>query len=242
MRLLIVDGGNIVMRCAFGGENAPEDAASSAVGNIIKAIRFSQASHLIVAVDGGGETWRHKLCKDYKSTRTTDTAPYMAALVEECNREQWLSMFIPQWEADDIVATLAKRARGVLAEVIIYSSDSDMHPLADRGTTILKPLSGGEFKWIEPWLSPQQLVDIKAMTGESGDNIAGVDGIGPKRASELIQKYSTLDAVLVAGENNACKQSAKVFDQKEAVIRARMLITLNTSAPIPPIRPSLCAL
>ena len=244
MRLLIVDGGNVVMRCAYGGETAPAPAAQSAMSFISRAARFAQATHLAVAIDGQGETWRHRLSPAYKGTRTTDTQPWMDALAAACDAAQWMGLQLSGWEADDLVATLAVRQRGA---VTVYSGDSDLLPLMNDRVEILRPAPSGGF---EVWdaaavearygVAPGRLVELKALTGESGDNIAGVPQIGPKRAVQLLTLYGRLDAIIAAGENQACRQSIKVAAAQAAARLAHQLITLHTAAPLPAIAPSLC--
>jgi DNA polymerase-1 len=83
--------------------------------------------------------------------------------------------------------------------------------------------------------------DYKAMVGDRGDNVPGVDGIGKKRAAELLDRYGTLEEIIAAGSGSACKHSRRVFDSAEAARLSRQLVQLRTDVPIPPIPPASCA-
>lgn len=251
MNLLIVDGSNLVMRSALGGELPPHVAVGTATGLVERAARQAGATHLVVALDSpaGVPSWRKERYPDYKANRTTDTTPWLQAVYAHwVERKRWWVEECSRFEADDIIATLARRIVG-RCTVTVLSGDSDLLPLTAEGIQILKPVNGGRFEFVTAAqvctkytiAAPDLLVDLKSMTGESGDNVPGVDGIGPVRAHQLLAAYGRLDGVIAAGVAGKCKHSIRVAAAADTVHLARELVTLNTDAPVLPIKPSTCA-
>jgi DNA polymerase I len=247
-KLLLVDGSNIVMRAAFGGDIEPERSVVIATGLIHRAIRQSEASHLIVAMDADAPSWRKLEFPEYKADRTLDTSPWLHAAHESWLRLGWYIEECGGFEADDVIATIADRASKV-SEVVAVSNDSDILALADIGIKILRPENGGTFKLFHAMdvctkyklRFAGQLTDYKAMTGESSDNVPGVPGIGPKRASDLLRAHDNLTEIISWGATQgACKYSKQVYECREAALLALRLVTLRKDAPISPIKPANC--
>lgn len=249
MKLLLVDGANVVMRCAYGGDNAPDVAVPSAVNMIRRAIVHAGCSHLVVALDyPAAPSWRRLEYDGYKASRTRDTAPWITALGAACLDIGWHVELAAGFEADDVIATLATRSFG-RANVSILSSDSDLLPLTQlAGVVVVKPKTDGfdvvtaadvSAKYSIP--APKLLTDWKAMVGESGDDIPGVPGIGEKKASALIKRYGDLRQIIFAGKLGDCETSAKVATHEHAAMLALKLVTLRHDAPVPPIKPSTCS-
>lgn len=247
MNLLLIDGSNIVMRCAFGGDVAPEPAAKVATGMVIRAGRELGASHLVLALDCPGvPSWRKKLFADYKANRTVDTFPWLKAAAEMWLRLGWWVEAVDGYEADDLLATIATRAAN-RASVMVLSGDSDVLPLMAPAIRIIKPENGGKFCELTPatvrekyGVAAGQLPELKAMTGETGDNVPGVEGIGPVRALALLNAHETLEGVIAAGGRDVCKFSRRVADQAETARLCLKLVTLVKDAPVVPIVPSGC--
>jgi DNA polymerase-1 len=224
MKLLLVDGSNITMRAAFGGDIEPERATQIATGIIERLIRQTQATHMVVAMDSSAPSWRKALFPDYKAHRN-DTTPWIARSFEEWTLRGWYVDECAGYEADDIIATLAKRADG--RDVIVVSNDSDLLALAGMAK-ILRPQNGGVFEeftvdhvkakfGIE---SPSQLPDYKALVGEPGDNIPGVRGIGPKKAARLLCDWGSLESIITVGSSPTCDdKEAKLVAEQQATAR-----------------------
>jgi DNA polymerase-1 len=249
-KLLLVDGSNIVMRAAFGGDIEPERAVQIATGLVERAIRQSEASHMIVAMDANLPSWRKVEFPEYKSDRTLDTSPWLHAAHESWLRMGWYIEECGGFEADDVIATVADRASRI-SEVVAVSNDSDILALADIGVKILRPENGGTFcLWHAMDVCKKynlrfagQLTDFKAMCGEKGDCVPGVPGIGPVRASALLRAHESLDEIISWGAGkSACKYSRQVYECREVALRAQRLVTLRKDAPIVPIKPTNCLL
>jgi len=251
-RILIVDGSNVVMRCALGGELSSAQAVPTASNMIERATRECEATHLVIALDCPGEpTWRKALYPDYKANRTLDTSTWIIAAATEWHRQGWWVEDVVGYEADDIIATIGLRAiTRPDTEVFVLSGDSDVLPLTAQGIRVIKPVSGGQFTTLASdqvcskngITTPTALVELKAMTGESGDNVPGVTGIGDVRALALLTAHGDLEGVIAAGLRNVCKYSTMVAAAANLARLSRRLVTLATDAPIVKISPAGCAL
>lgn len=245
--VLVVDGTNVVMRCAFGGAVPAPEAVDSAARLIGRATATVHATHLIVAFDAAAPSWRKAIEPTYKAHRTTETHAFTTAALMAFVRMGWMCVQQDGFEADDLIATIAARSHGRL---VICSSDSDLLACVNERVSVLRPQSGGKF---ETWgaaevrdkygIDPEQLADFKALVGEPGDNIVGVRGIGPKRAAILLQTHASLANLLGCFVPDSSNDAARVRNEgRDIVMRARALTGLRTDAPVPPISPSVCRL
>jgi DNA polymerase-1 len=253
-RLLIVDGSNIVMRAAFGGDIAPDRSIPIASGIIERATREWEATHLVIALDGAksGPSWRKELFAEYKANRERDTSAWLQAAFGAWVKQGWWVEECAGYEADDVIATVATRAlaSGIFAAVMILSGDSDVLPLIEKGTQIIKPLDGGKFRQVleddvlkRYGVSSALLPQLKALMGEPGDNVPGVDGIGPVRGTKLLRDHQSVEGVIAHGSGPLRnKYSAMVAAQADVARRALKLVTLAIDAPVIRIQPSGCAL
>ena len=246
-RFLIVDGTNIALFASFGGDIPPERSTRSAVNAIRHAARQAGATHLLVALDGEQATFRKKIAADYKAGRTTRTQPYVHALRAACESHGWLALTEEGFEADDTVATLAARLTAHEIPVVIFTGDSDALALVNELVTVFRPV---KIRECTVWdrtavfgkygVHPHQLADYKALTGESGDNIAGVPGIGRRKAVQLLAEYGSLSAMFDVIPRLRNPDLEKVKQHRELALRALSLITLRLDVPIGELRTSAC--
>jgi len=244
--LLLVDGTNIVMRCAFGGEVPAADAVDTAARMIGRATVHAQATHLIVTFDSP-RSWRKELAPEYKAHRTTETENYSLNAALVFVQMGWCCVALDTFEADDLIATIASRTTG---DVVILSGDSDLLALVRDHVRVMRPASGGKFEWFTTasvrekyGVDPAQLADFKALVGEPGDNITGVRGIGPKKAAQLLATHGSLARLLAAEIPDNSNEAARVRNEgRDAALLAQQLATLRTDAPLPPILRGLCRL
>lgn len=250
MNLLLIDGSNIVLRCALGGDIPPDPAVATASAMIERVARDLQATHLVLALDVPGvPSWRKQEYPAYKAHRTRDTTPWLFAAHLAWTRRGWWVEAVNGFEADDILATLVQRCNARPSVTVwVVSGDSDLLPLLGEAH-LLKPVKGGRFEAMDTaavlrkyGVLPGQLPDLKALTGESGDNIPGVEGIGPVRARQLLEVHGTLDRVIAAGQSGTCKYAVRVAEHAGVARLARRLVTLHREVPIVPIQPKACAL
>jgi DNA polymerase I len=247
MKLLLVDGSNLVMRAAFGGDIPPAQAVPIASGLISRAGLQIEATHMVIALDANAPSWRKLAFPEYKAHRTVDTSPWLQAAREYWSRLGWRVVDLPGFEADDIIATIGRRSV-CGCSIAILSNDSDLLPMTDIGIHVWKPTNGGQFSEVTAWdvcekyalRSPAQLPHMKALTGEKGDNIPGVPGIGPVRAAQLLRDYGNLEKIIDAGAEQKCRHSTTVFKSSDVARRALRLVSLSCDAPVAPITPNSC--
>lgn len=236
------------MRCAFGGDFPPSKSTPIAAGMIDRAATQLGASHLMIALDYPGHpTWRHLAYPSYKGHRTRDTSAWLIDGASEFGRRHWHCEVMDGFEADDILATIALRA-AQRTDVIVLSNDSDLLALTAFNIGVARPVTGGGFQLSDEtdvrtkYNIPSAifLADFKAMTGEKGDNIPGVPGIGPARAATLITRFGSLDEIITAGERGSSKDADLVATHRDTARLALSLVTLRTDVPIEPVSPSRC--
>ena len=265
-RLLLVDGTNLVMRAAFGGDIPPPRASQVATAMLARAIAHDRPTHLIVAYDHPtAPNWRRSLFVHYKGHRMTESSQHTIAFAHALELRGTFGVMAAGFEADDLIATLVERAHQHF-RVAILSGDSDMHVLvrtpregASCGVYVVRPESGGTFTTLATGdicakyglRLPSMLTDFKALVGETCDNVPGVPGIGPKRAVALLNRCTDLDGIIAhaaepaPGTSDARaihRDAQRVRQHAEAAQLARQLVSLRTDAPVPPIQPKRCAL
>jgi 5'-3' exonuclease len=251
MTLLLVDASNILLRCAFGGDIPPDQSTPIACGMIDRATRELNATHMVLALDyPSAQTWRHAEYPAYKANRTRDTSTWLIAGAAEFAQRGWHTESHAGFEADDVLATVALRS-SAHAKVLILSGDSDLLALtAQKNVEVARPLSGGGFQIFtaadvcEKYQIPAAhvLFDYKAMVGETSDNVAGVPGIGAKKAAALLHKFGSLEEIIHAGEGGYNKETALVAQHAGVARQALRLVSLRPDVPVPPIVPSSCSL
>lgn len=213
-KLVLIDGHSILNRAFYGvpnltnSEGLHTNAVYGFLNIMFKILEEEKADHLAVAFDRREPTFRHKQYPEYKGTRK----PMPEELREQVPlmKEVLASMNIPimtmaGYEADDILGTIAKRNAAEGVEVSIVSGDRDLLQLADTHIKIKMPKTtrtGTEVKDYYPedvkreyQVTPKEYIDVKALMGDSSDNIPGVPSIGEKTATNLIVTYGSIENV-----------------------------------------------
>jgi len=173
---------------------------------VLKIRREERPDYWALAWDGPGPTHRHLRYADYKATRKPMPAELLAQIpaIEDMAQALGLPVIeVPGVEADDVMATLARRGERDGFEVVLVTSDKDLAQLVNDRVRLLSPTGRGEeYTWVdraavhEKWsVAPEQTRDVLALMGDTSDNIPGVPGIGSKTAAELIREFGSLDAV-----------------------------------------------
>ena len=211
-KLVLIDGHSILNRAFYGvpdltnTEGLHTNAVYGFLNIMLKILEEEKADHLAVAFDLPAPTFRHKMFDAYKGTRK----PMPEELREQVPlmKEALTAMDIPTltlegFEADDILGTVAKRCQKEGIDVAIVSGDRDLLQLADehikiripktsRGTTEIHDYYPEDVKR-EYQVTPQEFIDVKALMGDSSDNIPGVPSIGEKTATSLIAAYGSIE-------------------------------------------------
>jgi DNA polymerase-1 len=214
--------------------------------NILRRIiKDYQPEYLGIVFDPSGPTFRDKLFEKYKAQREPMPdemrvqLPYVKKL---CEAMRLPVLEMKGYEADDVIGTLALKGAKSKLEVLIVSNDKDMMQLVGKNVRTLRTGSGGakadvivDEKRVEEILGvlPERVIDIMALMGDTVDNIPGAKGIGEKGATELIQKYGSVENALDHADEVPNKRYREALQQqREQVMMSKQLATIATDVPI----------
>lgn len=210
---------------------------------LLKILRERKPEYLAVCFDSKGGTFRDDLFSEYKANRSATDPGLVSQLITARDLVKALGLkgvYLKGFEADDIIATLARRAGKAGMEAVIISGDKDAAQLVGEKVKMWDgsspEFSGPEAVLAKYGLPPAQLPDYFALTGDSSDNVPGVAGVGPKSAAKLVQTYGALENILAAAMDPALvekdKALAKVAKDMENARLSRRLVTLEADAPV----------
>jgi DNA polymerase-1 len=245
-RVVIVDGTNSLYRAFFAipklraADGTPTNAAYGFLTMLQKVIREQAPDYLLVVFDARGKNFRHQLYPEYKATR--DAQPEDLSAQIPIARELVQALQIPilevaGFEADDVIATLVRRAPAD-AQIAIVSTDKDLMQLVGGRVVLLDGMKDRRYdeKEVEErfGVPPSQLLDLRALAGDPSDNIPGVSGIGPKGAAELIRRWGDLENLLAHAAEVPGKRAREALTQQAEQARlSRRLATLHSEVPLP---------
>ncbi len=210
---------------------------------LLKILRERKPEYLAVCFDSKGGTFRDDLYSEYKANRSATDPGLVSQLITARELVKAIGLkgvYLKGYEADDIIATLARRAEKAGMEAVIISGDKDAAQLVGDSVKMwdgsAPEFSGPEAVLAKYGLPPVQLPDYFALTGDSSDNVPGVAGVGPKSAAKLVQTYGALENILAAALDPALvakdKALAKVAKDMENARLSRRLVTLEADAPV----------
>jgi DNA polymerase-1 len=208
---------------------------------IARLLKEHSGTHLAVIFDAGRHTFRNRLYEPYKAHRpeTPEELVPQFALIREATRAFGLpSIELDDWEADDLIAAYAKAVVEAGGEAVIVSSDKDLMQLLRPGVTMLDPMKNIPIGPAEVeakfGVTPDKVVEVQALIGDSTDNVPGVPGIGPKGAAQLIGEYGTLEAVLAAAPMmKPGKRRDSLIEHADKARISKELVILRDDAPLP---------
>ncbi|MBL7019814.1 MAG: DNA polymerase I [Nitrospinaceae bacterium] len=242
--LYLIDGSSYIFRAYFGirqflstSTGFPTNALYGFIHMLQKVVKDEKPDYLAVAFDSKEKTFRHKMYADYKANREAppeDLAkqfPYFEPLVQAYNIH---GIRVPGYEADDIIGTLAKKAADEGFRVVIVSGDKDMMQLIGPDIRMLDTMKNKWFGIEEVeekfGVTPDKVIDVMGLMGDSSDHIPGVKGVGPKTASELIRKFGSIHELYERiDEVDKVKLREKLVQDKEMALLSRQLVTIDTS-------------
>ena len=260
--LLLIDGHSLAFRSFYafskggdGGLSTKAGVPTSVTYGFLKALldncKGLQPQGLVVAFDTAEPTFRHDADATYKAHRDVAPEHFFADLanLQQILRESLdipLAM-APGFEADDVLGTLANRAAGEGWRVRILSGDRDLFQLVDDNRDIAVLYMGGgpyaknsgpleirrEGVIAKLGVPPEEVVDLKALTGDSSDNIPGVRGVGPKTAIGLLQAHGTLVTVYAQLAGLKPTLRSKLEDGRNNAFHSRMLAEIKLDVPLP---------
>jgi DNA polymerase-1 len=221
----------------------PTGATYGFANSLLKVFREEKPDYVIAAFDVGTPARVQKL-EQYKANRpelASDLRVQLKRSREVCEALGIPTFGIEGLEADDLIATLAAQANKKKTEVIIFTGDTDTLQLVNEHTRVLlfEPRVGGQTvlydtdKVKERYaLEPKQLIDFKALRGDSSDNVPGVPGVGDKTATKLLQDYDTVEGIYKGLKKVEGKLRDKLAEAQAQVELSKELVTLQKDAPI----------
>ena len=249
-KILVVDGNSIINRAYYGmrplttKDGKVTHAVYGMINIISRQLSALKPDYAAVAFDVKSPTFRHEMYAEYKAGRhaTPDDLLSQFPDAKECLALMGLHILeLPGYEADDIQGTVAKMAHSEKdTEAYILSGDRDLLQLIDDKVTVLlatnsdtKVMKAAEFT-AEYGITPDLFVDMKALMGDSSDNIPGVAGVGKKTAETLIQNFSTIDGIYENIDDARISKGVreKLLKDKENAYLSKKLAKINTEAPI----------
>ena len=256
--LFLVDGYALIYRAFYAlisrplttsrGENT---SAAWGVVNFLNRLVNTHRPDYLGWVHDSGLSFRHETFPEYKATREKLAADQQADFDRGMERITALLqayrvpiLTVPGFEADDVIGALALQAVEQKINVVIVSGDKDFQQLVRPGVWLLNPGRGGPASVEEHWVStenaterlgvpPALVTDYLALVGDSSDNVPGVRGIGDKTASELVNRYGTLEDILAhAAEITKKRPREALLEQADAARLSKQLVTIRTDVDI----------
>lgn len=249
-KVLLLDGNSLAYRAFFALPPLTNDmgvhtnATYGFTMMLNKIIEEEQPTKVMVAFDAGKTTFRHESYSEYKGGRAktpqelSEQFPYIRKLIDAYNIKRYE---LPNYEADDIIGTLAKEAEGRDIDVIIVSGDKDLTQLAtDRVTVYVTRKGITDIEKYTPahieekyGLTPDQIIDMKGLMGDQSDNIPGVPGVGEKTAIKLLKEHGTIEKLYeVIDSLKTSKMKEKLVENEELAHLSKKLATIHTEVPI----------
>ena len=246
-QLVLIDGSGYIFRAFHAlppmtrGDGTPVNAVYGFTGMVMKLVDDLAPAHVAVVFDSARKTFRNDIYADYKANRTDppeELVPQFDLVREATTALSLPQLEVPGFEADDLIATYAALGEAAGMETVIVSSDKDLMQLVRGGVTMLDPMKQRRIAGPEVeerfGVTPDKVVDVQALAGDSTDNVPGVPGIGVKTAAELINTYGDLDTLLAsAGEIKQPKRRENLINFAEQARISRDLVRLRDDAPMP---------
>lgn len=252
MKLFLLDAYALIYRSYYAfiknprvnskGQNT--SAVFGFVNTLEELLRKENPTHIAVAFDPPGGTFRHDAYEKYKAQRQETpediraAVPIIKEIIAAYNIKE---LEVPYYEADDVIGTIAKKAEKENIDVYMMTPDKDYGQLTSDHIFMYKPkFAGSGFDVLDAKAimekyelsSPDQMIDLLGLMGDASDNIPGCPGVGPKTAQKLLEEYGTIENLLehTSEIKGALKQ--RLEDNKEQIIFSKFLATIKTDVPI----------
>lgn len=260
-KFVLIDGHSILNRAFYGvpiftnSEGLHTNAVFGFLNIMFKIIDSKQPDYMAVAFDVHQPTFRHEMFKDYKGTRKPmmeelrEQVPVIKELLQKMNIT---TVELPGYEADDVIGTLSKKGEKAGMEVDVISGDRDLLQLASDHITICIPKTKKGQTTVEEYntegvrklykVTPTEFIDVKALMGDSSDNIPGVQGIGEKGATAIISQFGSIEnAYDHADEISNTRNRNALLNNYEMAQMSKTLATINIQSPVE-VTPEQCKL
>ena len=247
--IYIIDSYGLIYRCYFAFISRPLTDSngrniSALFGffrNLRAMIEHYKPKTLIAALDSKGKTFRHEMYSDYKATRPKTPEDLHAQIpwIEETLEALGVpSLRVEGYEADDVIATVTRKAVEQGKSVRILSGDKDLMQLVGERVQILKPdhadvwkVVGAEGVKAEWGVEPKLLLDLLSLYGDTADNVPGVKGVGVKTACKFLDQYGSLEGIYEHADEIKGAIGQKIRDGKDSAFFSKKLITLCDTVP-----------
>jgi len=251
-KLVLIDGHSILNRAFYGvpelsnSQGLHTNAVYGFLNIMFKILDEEAADYIAVAFDLSAPTFRHKAYAEYKGTRKSmpDELREQVPLIKDVLSSMNIPILTMEgYEADDIIGTIAKRYQSDEVFVSVISGDRDLLQLSDKHIKIRIPKTSKGVTTVHDYLpedvmneygvTPKEFIDVKALMGDTSDNVPGVPSIGEKTATKIIQEYHSIEnAIEHVDELKPPRASKALSEHVEDAKFSKMLVTIVTDAPI----------
>ena len=247
-KLIAIDGNSLMHRAYYAlpsmtaRDGTPTGAVYGFISMLLKLLSY-EPSHMLVAFDMHGPTFRHEQYDGYKEGRkpTPDDLRAQFPMLKKLLGEMGITVCeCERYEADDILGTFSRRANAAGMDALLVTGDRDALQLINEHTHVLLTKKGisetVEYDRAvlkeQYGIEPERMVDLKGLMGDSSDNLPGIPGVGEKTALKLLEKYGTLENTLANAESEKGALRQKLLDNTESARMSYALGTINTEAPV----------
>jgi len=249
-KLVLLDAYALIFRAYYAlirnprknSQNFNTSAIFGFVNTLEDIINREAPTHIGIAFDPAGPTFRHEAFPDYKAQRdsTPEDIKKSVPIIKDIIKAYNIPILeMSGYEADDVIGTIAKKAEMEGFNTYMVTPDKDYGQIVSEHITQIKPTKGEykhlgveEINELYGITSPKQVIDILGLMGDAVDNIPGCPGIGEKTAISLINKFGSIENIYENLEDLKGKQKEKVENNKEQVLFSKFLVTIKTDVPI----------
>lgn len=251
-KLFLLDAYALIYRAHFAFTKNPRinskgmntSVAFGFTNTLMEVLSKQKPTHIAVAFDTPGKTFRDAIFKEYKATRQETPEDIRAGIpiVKEIVRGFNIPILeLEGYEADDIIGTLALKAAEESFDVYMMTPDKDFGQIVRKNIWLYKPAYMGNSVDIlgpkevcEKWdiTDVSQVIDILGLQGDTSDNIPGIPGVGPKTAADLVKQFGTVEEVVKNSDKLKGKLKERVIEFGEQALLSKKLATINTESPV----------
>ncbi|MGI3099123.1 DNA polymerase I [Companilactobacillus alimentarius] len=253
-KLLLIDGNSVSFRAFFAMHNVLDKFVNGdgihtnalyAFNNMLDLIlKDEKPTHTLVAFDAGKTTFRTEMFKEYKGTRAKTPPELMEQLplIQDLLNYRGIKTYqLPNYEADDIIGTMSRKAEKDGMDVTIITGDRDLTQLTTDKVTVRVNVKGvTETESYTPkhvkeklGITPQQIIDMKGLMGDNSDHYPGVEKVGEKTAIKLINQYGSMEDIYEhVDEMKKSKLKEHLIDDKDQAFLSKKLATINCDSPV----------
>ncbi len=245
-KLFLVDGSGYIFRAYYGigkmtrPDGVPINAVYGFTNMLMKLLKGNKSSHIAVIFDAARKTFRQDIYPEYKGNRKEtpeDLIPQFPIIRDAVRAFNIPCVEMEGFEADDLIATYAKLGVEQGIDVTIVSADKDLMQLVGTGVKLIDPMKDKEINeqvvFEKFGVTPDKVIEVQALAGDSSDNVPGVPGIGPKTAAELINQFGDVENLLKnASTIKQAKRKQTLIDNAENARISKQLVTLRKDVPV----------